>query len=88
MKNGIVLLLLPVMLLNACGEVLNVRTSTVEYLGRSYTVTTETIQSGNRTYDVSRVRVNGRTVTCLVDSPGDCEAAVEQAINAVKGGDR
>jgi hypothetical protein len=67
------------LLLAGCGEVIDVRESTVQYMGDTYTVRTETVRSGSRTYDVSRVRVGARTATCLVNSPGDCEAAVARA---------
>jgi hypothetical protein len=67
------------LLLAGCGEVIDVRESTVNYQGESYPVRTETVRSGGRTYDVSRVRVGARTEQCIIDSPGDCEAAAARA---------
>lgn len=64
---------------SGCGEVLETRLSTVTYQGDSYTVRTETVQVGDRVYDVSRVTVGAVTKQCLVDSPGSCEAAVAEA---------
>lgn len=74
------LLLLPMFLLTACAEVLAERTSTVEVRGKTYPVTTQTLQVGERVYDVSRVNVRGRTERCLIDSPGDCQAAALEAL--------
>ncbi|MEM6888465.1 MAG: hypothetical protein AAF636_10045 [Pseudomonadota bacterium] len=76
MRKVLLSLSLPLTILTACGEVIDTRTSTVTYQGRPYTVVTETIQTGSETYDVSRVQVRGGSRTCIVDSPGDCEAAI------------
>ncbi|GFE51237.1 hypothetical protein So717_29900 [Roseobacter cerasinus] len=74
------LLILPMLMLTACAEVLSERTSTVEVRGKTYPVKTQTLKAGERVYDVSRVNVRGRTERCLIDSPGDCQAAALEAL--------
>jgi len=75
-------------LLVACGEVIDERRSSVTVYGDSYTVVTQTIKTGSRSYEVSRVRVGSRTQQCLVNSPRSCEAAAKDLLNPVSRSER
>lgn len=62
-----------------CGTVEDVQRTTIEVDGRAYTLETREITTGNRSFNQTAAVVRQRRVTCLIDSPGDCEAAVREA---------
>lgn len=66
--------------LSACGEVIAERQSTVEVNGFQFPVRTQTVRTGGRTYDVSRVRVNSVWRQCDISLRGDCEGVVTSEI--------
>jgi hypothetical protein len=63
-------------LLAACGTVESQSSSTIVVDGRSYEVRERIINGPSGPYAHTSVRVRGNYVSCLPDSPGDCEAAV------------
>lgn len=65
------------LLVFACGEVENVRYSTVTTLGETYEVRTRTVTQGGRTYETSAVKVGPYYFPCVLDSPGDCEKVAQ-----------
>lgn len=64
----------------ACAEVSNERTSSIVVDGETYTVVTDTVTEGNRTFDVSRVRVDNRELMCDLALSGDCESIVREEL--------
>jgi len=67
-----------VLLVAACAQVTNERRSTIDVDGRTFPLVTQTVQSGNRTYDVSYVIVKNERRQCRPESPGDCEATAKE----------
>lgn len=68
-------------LVAACAEVSNERLSTVTVNGKEYPVKTQTVQSGGRTFDVSRVRVENLNPQCDLSLSNDCEAVVKEVLS-------
>ncbi|WP_299968997.1 hypothetical protein [uncultured Roseobacter sp.] len=77
-----------VLSLSACAEVISERTSTIQHERDTLTVRTQTLQVGERVYDVSRVEWRNRSQRCLVDSPGSCQAAASELKNDARLGGR
>lgn len=65
-------------LIAACAEVSDERFSSVTVYGKEYPIKTMTINSGGRTYEVSRVRVENLNPQCDLSLNGDCEAVVKE----------
>lgn len=80
------LILMSTALAAACAEVVDERQSTITVQGKSYPVITQTLRSGNRTYDVSRVRTGVLNRQCDINLTGDCEAAAREALNPANRG--
>lgn len=74
--------------LAGCGTVQNETYSTVSTFYNTYQVRTRVIEQGGQTYTTSSVRVNGFYYPCLIDSPGDCEAAARRGENRFDRGSR
>ncbi|MFK7867723.1 MAG: hypothetical protein AB8B58_00635 [Roseobacter sp.] len=75
-------------LLAGCATVTNVTKETIVVDNEAYELRTRTIETGSRSYQTSDVRVNSRYLTCLPDSPRDCEFAVRRGLNGpVRSGD-
>ena len=75
-----------VLLLAACGEVVDERRTTAVldsgyYAGERYDIVTRTIEGRNGTFDQTRVQYWGRSAPCILDSPGDCEKAARRLID-------
>ncbi|WP_187429471.1 hypothetical protein ROLI_032610 [Roseobacter fucihabitans] len=66
--------------LGACATVSSETISTVVVDGEAYDVRTRTIEGANGSYETSSVRVNARYYLCILDSPGDCEAAARRGL--------
>ncbi|MCV3270552.1 hypothetical protein [Roseobacter sinensis] len=69
---------LAVLAVGACATVADERLSTIVVDGREYTLRTRTIDGPTGTYETTSARVRGKHFICIIDSPGDCEAAVRQ----------
>ena len=65
--------------LTACTPTEPVSRSTIVVDGREYPLETRVVTQGGRTFEHTVVIVRQRRVTCLPDSPGDCEGAAREA---------
>ncbi|MEM1352789.1 MAG: hypothetical protein AAGF27_10615 [Pseudomonadota bacterium] len=65
----------------ACADAGPEQLSTITVDGEQYTVVTQTVTEGNRTFDASRVRVNNIERPCDIALSGDCAAAVRKELN-------
>jgi hypothetical protein len=63
-------------LLAACGTVESQSSGSIVVDGQSYELRERMINGPTGPYTNTSVRVRGNYITCLPDSPGDCEAAV------------
>lgn len=87
MKNTLhyVLVLLA---LSACSNVVNEQ-STTAFLtaginaGEEYQIRTRTFQGSSGTFDQTTVVYRGISKVCILDSPGDCEAAARNLIDGI-----
>ncbi|WP_299916732.1 hypothetical protein [uncultured Roseobacter sp.] len=68
--------------LSACGTVANQTVGTINVDGDDYELRTRTIERANGSFDITSVRVNGYYITCLPDSPNDCESKVRNGLSA------
>lgn len=64
---------------SGCSQVISEQQSTITVDGRTFPLITQTMQSGDRTFEVSFVVVKNQRRQCLKDSPGDCEAATRES---------
>jgi hypothetical protein len=67
------------LLLSACATVTNETFSTIMVDGESYKVRERTLEGRNGPIKQSSVWVKGGYSLCIIDSPGDCEAAIRNA---------
>lgn len=74
-----ILLVACVVLLAACSAVIEESTSTITVDGRSYDLRERILDGPNGPVKQTSVWVKGGYSLCLIDSPGDCEAAVRNA---------
>lgn len=78
MRLGVSLITCAV-LLAACATVIEESTSTITVDGRSYDLRERRLDGPNGPVKQTSVWVKGGYSLCLIDSPGDCEAAVRNA---------
>ena len=60
--------------------------STITVNGEQYPFRTSIVDGPNGPYQLSRVKVRTQYYRCLPDSPGDCEAVVQIAVDQRPGG--
>lgn len=63
----------------ACSTVIDERRSSIVVDGKTFPLVTQTIQSGDRTYEVTYVIAKNERRLCIPDSPGDCEGAAKES---------
>lgn len=78
MRQG-VLLLTCAFFLAACAAVIEESTSSITVDGRSYELRERILEGRDGPVKQTSVWVKGGYALCLIDSPGDCEAAVRNA---------
>lgn len=66
-------------LLSACATVSDETFRTIMVDGESYQVRIRTLEGQNGPVKQSSVWVKGGYSLCIIDSPGDCEAAIRNA---------
>lgn len=66
-------------LLSACATETGETFSTIMVDGESYQVRERTLEGRNGPFKQSSVWVKGGYSLCIIDSPGDCEAAIRNA---------
>jgi hypothetical protein len=71
--------ILALAMLAACQTVEDEQRSTITVDGRSYELRTQVVNGPNGPFERSRVVVRNQFLTCLPQSPGDCEATVRLA---------
>lgn len=75
-------------LVAGCATVTNTTRETIIVDNMPYELRTRTIETGRGSFQTSDVRVKSRFITCLPDSPRDCEFAVRRGLNGpVRSGD-
>lgn len=71
------------MAVSACAStIIDERTTTGVYIGEQYEIRTRTLQGRDGPYEHSSAVYKGVSKVCRVDSPGDCEKAAQNLINA------
>lgn len=67
--------------LAGCGQVVDETFGSIVVDGQTYEIRNRVIDGPNGTYTHSSVIVHNKPQICLPDSPGDCRAAVKNALN-------
>lgn len=76
---------LGLLVLAACAPIQSETRSTIVVDGSSYVLRTQTVAGRNGPFERTSVIVQNHPVTCLADSPGDCEAAARDARSSSNG---
>jgi uncharacterized protein YceK len=79
--RSIMLLPIAALLLGGCATVLDETRQEIVVNGKTYEVRTRTIEGPQGTYVSSAAIVYGSAHPCILNSPGDCEAAVRRGLN-------